>query len=74
MKPIRIAYHDACHLAHAQKVRKPPRSLLRLITGVELVDLQEADLCCGSAGTYNIDQPEIAAQLGQRKVANVIAS
>ena len=74
VKTLRIAYHDACHLAHAQKVRKPPRSLLRLIPGVELVDLQESDLCCGSAGTYNIDQPEIAAQLGQRKVANVVAS
>ena len=71
---LRIAYHDACHLAHAQKVRKPPRNLLKSIPGVELVELQESDLCCGSAGTYNIDQPEIAAQLGKRKIDNVVAS
>ncbi len=72
VKPTRIAYHDACHLAHAQKVRQPPRALLRLIPGVELVDLAESDLCCGSAGTYNIDQPEIAAQLGKRKADNLL--
>jgi glycolate oxidase iron-sulfur subunit len=72
--PLRIAYHDACHLAHAQKVRRPPRMLLQQIPGVELVDLHESDLCCGSAGTYNIDQPEIAAQLGRRKVDNILAT
>ena len=74
VKALRIAYHDACHLAHAQKVRKPPRNLLLSIPGVELVELQEADMCCGSAGTYNIDQPEIAAQLGKRKVDYLLAS
>ncbi|MGV3483126.1 MAG: (Fe-S)-binding protein [Planctomycetaceae bacterium] len=73
-RPLRVAYHDACHLAHAQKVRKPPRNLLQSISGIELVDLQESDLCCGSAGTYNIDQPVIAAQLGQRKAENLIAT
>lgn len=72
--PIRIAYHDACHLAHAQKVRKPPRSLLQQIPGVTLVPLMESDLCCGSAGTYNIDQPEIAATLGARKARNIVES
>jgi glycolate oxidase iron-sulfur subunit len=71
---IRIAYHDACHLAHAQRVRKPPRKLLQSIPGVSLVELQEPDLCCGSAGTYNIDQPQIAAQLGNRKANNLIRS
>ena len=74
VKPLRIAYHDACHLAHAQKVRRPPRVLLQQIPGVELVDLNESDLCCGSAGTYNIDQPEIAAELGRRKASNIQAT
>ncbi len=69
---IRVAYHDACHLAHAQKVRNPPRDLLRTIPGLELVELGENDLCCGSAGTYNIDQPEIAGQLGERKARRII--
>jgi glycolate oxidase iron-sulfur subunit len=55
-------------------VRRPPRLLLQQIPGVELVDLHESDLCCGSAGTYNIDQPEIAAQLGRRKVDNILAT
>lgn len=71
-RPLRIAYHDACHLAHAQRVRKPPRNLLSRIEGVTLVPLVDSELCCGSAGTYNIDQPEIASQLGQRKAQTVI--
>lgn len=71
-RPIRIAYHDACHLAHAQRVRRQPRDLLARIEGVTLVPLVDSELCCGSAGTYNIDQPEIASQLGQRKAQAVI--
>ncbi len=66
-KPLKIAYHDACHLLHAQRVRDPPRDLLRAIPGVELIDLPDPQLCCGSAGTYNLDQPEIAARLGAAK-------
>lgn len=73
-RPLRIAYHDACHLSHAQKVRQPPRELLRRIEGVTLVELTDAEFCCGSAGTYNIDQPEIAAELGARKAQAVIAA
>ncbi len=73
-RPLRIAYHDACHLAHAQRVRQPPRELLRRIKGVTLVELTDAEFCCGSAGTYNIDQPEIAAELGARKAQAVIAA
>ncbi|MFW6040193.1 MAG: heterodisulfide reductase-related iron-sulfur binding cluster, partial [Gemmatimonadota bacterium] len=65
--PIRIAYHDACHLCHAQGVRDEPRRLLRGIEGVELIELDDGERCCGSAGTYNIDQPEIAAGLGRQK-------
>jgi glycolate oxidase iron-sulfur subunit len=70
----RIAYHDACHLAHAQNVIAEPRQLLRAIPGVELVELGSPHLCCGSAGTYNIDQPEIAASLGEKKARAVLAT
>jgi glycolate oxidase iron-sulfur subunit len=70
----RIAYHDACHLANAQNVRDEPRALLASIPGVELVELAAAHLCCGSAGTYNLDQPEIAASLGEQKARAVIAT
>ena len=72
-RPQRIAYHDACHLANAQGVRAQPRRLLRSIPGVELCEIADAHLCCGSAGTYNIDQPEIASALGEQKVANILS-
>lgn len=63
-KPLRIAMHDPCHLAHAQRVREAPRRLLRALPGVELVDLPDSDWCCGSAGVYNLTQPALAdAQL-----------
>jgi glycolate oxidase iron-sulfur subunit len=70
--PMRVAYHDACHLAHAQGVRAAPRRLLQRIPGLEVVNLVDADTCCGSAGTYNIEQPEIAKQLGTRKAQSVL--
>jgi glycolate oxidase iron-sulfur subunit len=70
--PMRIAYHDACHLAHAQGVKAAPRRLLQRVPGLEVVNLFDADTCCGSAGTYNIEQPEIAAKLGVRKAMAVI--
>jgi glycolate oxidase iron-sulfur subunit len=70
----RVAYHDACHLAHAQGIRAQPRSLLRAIPGVELVDIPDGDTCCGSAGTYNLMEPESAVEIGQRKVANVLST
>lgn len=73
-EPRRIAYHDACHLAHAQGVTREPRDLLRAIPGVILCELAEAQICCGSAGTYNLDQPEIAASLGEKKARAVIAT
>jgi glycolate oxidase iron-sulfur subunit len=72
--PLRVAYHDACHLAHAQGVRAQPREMLARIPGVELVPLAEADLCCGSAGVYNLLEPKPAAELGKRKAANVVAA
>ena len=72
--PVTIAYHDACHLAHAQHVTQQPRELLAAIPGVTLVEIAEAELCCGSAGTYNLEQPELARQIGARKAGNVIAT
>ena len=73
-RPLRmkVAYHDACHLAHAQGVRAQPRELLRTIPGVELVEPAEWELCCGSAGIYNLVQPEPAAELGERKARNLL--
>ncbi len=65
--PITIAYHDACHLAHAQGVWDAPRRLLSSISNITLAPIPEGEICCGSAGSYNIEQPEIAAQLGRRK-------
>jgi glycolate oxidase iron-sulfur subunit len=65
--PLRVAYHDACHLCHAQQVRAEPRRLLRSIDGLVLAELDDGERCCGSAGTYNIDQPAIAADLGRLK-------
>ncbi len=73
-KPQKIAYHDACHLANAQGVRAEPRALLRAIPGVELCEIANAHLCCGSAGTYNLDQPVIADSLGRQKAEAVIAT
>jgi glycolate dehydrogenase iron-sulfur subunit len=67
----RVAYHDACHLAHAQGVRDQPRALLQTIPGLTVVPLQEPDICCGSAGIFNLVQPEMAAALGQRKAAHI---
>lgn len=72
--PITIAYHDACHLAHAQRVRSQPRALLRNIPELELREIADADLCCGSAGIYNVLYPEPARELGERKAANVLAT
>ncbi|MEU3273897.1 heterodisulfide reductase-related iron-sulfur binding cluster [Saccharomonospora sp. NPDC006951] len=69
----KVAYHDACHLGHAQGVRQAPRQVLRTIPGIDLVDLPEAELCCGSAGIYNMVQPEPAAELGERKAGNIRA-
>ncbi|HEX4009092.1 MAG TPA: heterodisulfide reductase-related iron-sulfur binding cluster [Solirubrobacteraceae bacterium] len=73
--PLRVAYHDACHLAHAQGVRAAPRELLRAIPDLELVEVgAERDVCCGSAGIYNLVQPEAAAELGRRKAEHLIAT
>jgi glycolate oxidase iron-sulfur subunit len=67
-----LAYHDACHLAHAQQVRAQPRALLQAIPGIELREPAEWELCCGSAGVWNLLNPEPAAELGKRKARNLL--
>jgi glycolate oxidase iron-sulfur subunit len=71
---LRATYHDACHLCHGQQIRKPPRQLLELIPGLQLVPLAESEICCGAAGSYNLTQPEMAERLGKRKAANLLAT
>lgn len=68
---MRVAYHDACHLGHAQGVRQQPRDLLAAVPGVTLVPVADGDICCGSAGIFNLVQPDMAAELGRRKAANI---
>ena len=68
---LKVAYHDACHLAHAQGVRREPRSLLASIPGVTVVPFEESEICCGSAGIFNLVQPEMASQLGRRKADHI---
>jgi glycolate oxidase iron-sulfur subunit len=70
---LRVAYHDACHLAHAQRIRAQPRALLAAIPGLELVEL-DSDTCCGSAGVHNLLEPESAREIGERKVDSVLAA
>jgi glycolate oxidase iron-sulfur subunit len=72
--PLTAAYHDACHLAHAQRITAQPRSLLAAIPGLRLADIADGAICCGSAGIYNLVQPEAARELGQRKAQNVAAA
>ena len=69
-----VTYHDACHLAHAQKVTAPPRALLAKIPGLKVVPLPESDICCGAAGTYNLTQPQMSTDLAERKLRNVAAT
>jgi glycolate oxidase iron-sulfur subunit len=66
-----VAYHDACHLAHAQGVRREPRAVLSSIPGVTVVPIEESEICCGSAGIFNLVQPEMAATLGRRKADHI---
>lgn len=70
---VRAAYHDACHLAHGQKIKSQPRQLLEAIPGLELVEFNNSDWCCGSAGIYNFLQPDLAGQLQEKKVDNIEA-
>ena len=72
--PMTVAYHDACHLAHAQRITSQPRELLKAIPGLSVVELADAGICCGSAGIYNLVQPAAASELGARKAAAVADS
>ena len=72
--PATATYHDACHLAQAQRITDAPRQLLSMIPGLSLVPLTECEVCCGSAGIYNLTEPEMATRLQDRKVQNIIAT
>src|SRR5437763_13472141 len=67
-----VTYHDACHLAHAQRITKPPRELVTAVAGKNFVELPESDVCCGSAGTYNLTEMEMAERLQHRKIENIL--
>lgn len=69
---IRTTFHDACHLAHAQRITKAPRDLVRAVAGSNFVEMPESDVCCGSAGSYNLTEPDMAARLQRRKVENIL--
>jgi glycolate oxidase iron-sulfur subunit len=71
--PLRVAFHDSCHLQHAQKVRDQPRALLAAIPGLELLEIPEGAICCGSAGIYNLVQPQAANELADRKAGHIAA-
>ena len=73
-RPTTVTYHEACHLVHGQKISQQPRDLLRAIPGIELVELTEATWCCGSAGIYNITQPEMSMALLERKMKHIAAT
>ena len=70
-QPTTVAYHDACHLAHGQNIRRAPRLLLEQVNNLRLVEINDAELCCGSAGLYNLEQPAAATELGKRKAAAI---
>lgn len=72
--PLTCTYHDPCHVIHGQKIRSQPRQLLAQLPGLKLVELREADWCCGSAGIYNLTQPEMATRLQERKARNLLAT
>jgi glycolate oxidase iron-sulfur subunit len=72
--PVTVAYHDACHLGHAQGVRAQPRALLQAVPGLRLTEIADPEICCGSAGVWNVLNPVPAAQLGDRKARDVLAT
>src|SRR5690606_35232324 len=69
-----VTYHDACHLAHAQRVTAEPRRLLASVPGLTIRPLPESDMCCGAAGTYNLAQPEMAMRLAERKLGHIAST
>jgi glycolate oxidase iron-sulfur subunit len=71
---LNVVYHDACHLAHAQREQAAPRAILRAIPNLNLLEPPDWEICCGSAGIYNIEKPDIAKDLGQKKVSNLMST
>ena len=69
--PLRVTYDEPCHLLHGQSVKLQPRQILKAIPGIELIELTEAEWCCGSAGIYNITQPELSQEILERKIAHI---
>ena len=74
VRPLRVVYQDACHLAHGQKIRREPRALLAAMPNVTVVPIADAERCCGSAGVYNLTHPEVAAELQRQKVVAILAA
>jgi glycolate oxidase iron-sulfur subunit len=74
LSSYKTTYHDVCHLAHAQRITLQPRELIMRAAGRNYVELPESDVCCGSAGTYNITEPDLAERLQNRKIQNILAS
>jgi glycolate oxidase iron-sulfur subunit len=72
--PLKATYHDACHLCHGQQIRRPPRQLLEMIPELKVAPLEESEICCGAAGSYNLTQPEMAERLGRRKAQHILAT
>lgn len=73
-QPLKVAYHDACHLAHAQGVTAEPRQLLAMVPNLTLLDIPDSEICCGSAGSYNLEHPDIARELGSQKASAVLST
>ncbi len=71
---IKVTFHDACHLAHAQRITQPPRQLVKAVAGADYMEMPEPDVCCGSAGSYNLTEPEMAERLQSRKIENILKS
>ena len=69
---FKVTFHDACHLAHAQRITHPPRLLVKAVAGANYVEMPESDVCCGSAGSYNLTEPEMAERLQRRKIENIL--
>jgi len=68
---LKITYQDACHISHGQCIKTAPRELLRMIPGIEFIEMPESDMCCGSAGIYNLTQQEMSGKLLNRKLSNI---
>jgi glycolate oxidase iron-sulfur subunit len=71
---LRVTYQDACHLVHAQRISKQPRQLIKAVPGVELVEMHHPDICCGSAGIYNVLEPELSGRILEEKMDDLLGT